>query len=339
MGVIGRPTTFFVTGATGFIGGKLVGELTRRGHAVRALVRPTSSREGLEDERITTVEGDVRDQSSLLRGMEGCSAVFHLAAYAKNWARDPKTFFELNVEGTRNVLGAARSAGVGRVVLTSTMVTFGPTPPGVVGGESMPRTTARYFTEYEESKTVAERGALDVASQGVPVVVVNPTRVYGPGKLTEANSVTVMIDLYDRGRFPVVLAGGVNVGNYAFVDDLVRGHILAMERGRVGERYILGGENVSLRQLFDLVDEATRRRHFRFNLPARLAMAYGRMEKKKAEWFGLYPRITPGWVETFLQDWAYSSAKAEHELGYTITPLKEGIALTCEWLHSRGVRG
>jgi nucleoside-diphosphate-sugar epimerase len=112
-----------------------------------------------------------------------------------------------------------------------------------------------------------------------------------------------------------------------------------MERGRVGERYILGGENVSLRQLFDLVDEATRRRHFRFNLPARLAMAYGRMEKKKAEWFGLYPRITPGWVETFLQDWAYSSAKAEHELGYTITPLKEGIALTCEWLHSRGVRG
>jgi dihydroflavonol-4-reductase len=158
--VMGRPTTFFVTGATGFIGGKLVAELTRRGHAVRALVRPTSKGEGLEGERITAIEGDIRDQSSLHRGMEGCSAVFHLAAYAKNWARDPRTFFELNVEGTRNLLRAARSVGVERVVLTSTTVTFGPTPPGVVGDESMPRITARFFTEYEESKTVAEREAL-----------------------------------------------------------------------------------------------------------------------------------------------------------------------------------
>ena len=335
MGVMARPTTFFVTGATGFIGGKLVGELTRCGHSVHALVRPASSRDRLDGERITTVEGDIRDRDSLLRAMEGCAAVFHLAAYARNWARDPRTFFELNVEGTRNVLGAARAAGVERVVLTSTMVTFGPTPPGVVGDESMPRITSRFFTEYEESKTVAEREALEVASDGLPVVVVNPTRVYGPGKLTEGNSVTVMIDLYDRGRFPVLLAGGVNVANYAFVDDQVRGHILAMGKGRVGERYILGGENVSLRQLFDLVDGVTGKRHLRCSLPVRLAMAYGRLEKRKAEWLGLYPRITPGWVETFLQDWAYSSAKAERELGYTITPLQEGIRLTCEWLHRR----
>jgi nucleoside-diphosphate-sugar epimerase len=335
VGVTGRPTTFFVTGATGFIGGKLVGELVRLGHVVRALVRPASTRDGLDGERITTIEGDIGDRDSLVRGMSGCAAVFHLAAYARNWARDPRTFFELNVEGTRNVLAAARAVGVERVVLTSTMVTFGPTPPGVVGDESMPRTTLRFFTEYEESKTLAEREALEAACDRLPVVVVNPTRVYGPGKLTEGNSVTVMIDLYDRGRFPVVLAGGVHVANYAFVDDLVRGHIFAMEKGRVGERYILGGENVSLRQLFDLVDGVTGRRHLRCTLPARLAMAYGRLEKKKAEWLGLYPRITPGWVETFLQDWAYSSAKAERELGYTITPLREGIRLTCEWLYRR----
>ena len=331
-----RTATFFVTGATGFIGGKLVAELTRRGNAVRALVRPSSKRDGLEGERITAVEGDIRDQSSLQQGMEGCSAVFHLAAYAKNWARDPRTFFEFNVEGTRSVLSAARAAGVTRVVLTSTIVTFGPTPPGLVGDEGMPRITARFFTEYEESKTVAEREAMRAAADGLPVVIVNPTRAYGPGRLTEGNSVTVMIDRYDRGRFPALLAGGANVGNFALVDDLVRGHILAMERGRVGERYILGGENVSLRELFDLVDEATGTRHLRFSLPPRLAMTYGQLEKKKAEWFGVYPRITPGWVETFLQEWAYSSAKAERELGYTITPLEEGIRLTCEWLHRRG---
>jgi farnesol dehydrogenase len=330
-----EPSTFFVTGATGFIGSKLVAGLVRRGHSVRALVRRTSNAVGLEGERIAAVEGDIGDLRSLLRGMEGCSGVFHLAAYARNWARDPRTFFRVNVEGTRNVLGAARSAGVGKVVVTSTMVTFGPTPPGTVGDEHLARITPRFYTEYEESKTVAEQEALRMASEGLPVVVVNPTRVYGPGKLTEGNSVTVMIDLYDRGRFPVLLAGGVNVANYALVDDVVRGHILAMEKGRVGERYLLGGENVSLVRFFDLVDEATGKRHLRLNLPAWLAMAYSRVERKKAAWLGLYPRVTPGWVETFLRDWAYSTAKAERELGYTVTPLKEGIRLTCEWLHSR----
>ncbi|HVN30739.1 MAG TPA: NAD-dependent epimerase/dehydratase family protein [Thermoanaerobaculaceae bacterium] len=335
MDVTGQPGTFFVTGATGFIGSRLVAELVRRGHVVRALARPTSSREGLEDERITVVVGDIGAPASLRAGMEGCSGVFHLAAYARNWARDPSTFFELNVGGTRNVLAAARASGVARIVLTSTIVTFGPTPPGVVGDEEMPRSTPRFFTEYEESKAAAEREALRQAADALPVVIVNPTRVYGSGKLTEGNSTTIMIDLYDRGRFPVLLAGGVNVGNYAFVDDLVRGHLLAMARGRVGERYILGGENVSLARLFDLVDEATGKRHLRLNLPARLAAAYAEVEKKKAKWLGLYPRITPGWVETFLRDWAYSSAKAERELGYTVTPLKEGIGLTCEWLHGR----
>ena len=335
MDVTGRPRTYFVTGATGFVGSRLVAELARRGDAVRALVRPSSSRISLADDRITTVVGDLGDRGSLCAGMEGCSGVFHLAAYARNWARDPTTFFDLNVGGTRNVLAAARAAGVARVVLTSTIVTFGPTPPGIVCDEGVPRSTPRFFTEYEESKTAAEREALRMASEGVPVVVVNPTRVYGPDKLTEANSVTIMIDLYDRGRFPVLLAGGVNVANYALVDDVVRGHILAMEKGRIGERYILGGENVSLSRLFDLVDEVTGKRHRRLNLPAWLAMAYSFLEKRKAEWLGLYPRVTPGWVETFLRDWAYSTAKAERELGYTVTPLKEGIRLTCEWLHSR----
>jgi nucleoside-diphosphate-sugar epimerase len=335
MGVTRWPSTFFVTGATGFVGGRLVAELVRRDDRVRALVRANSDREGLEDERIAVVVGDIGDPPSLRAGMEGCSGVFHLAAYARNWARDPGTFFDLNVGGTRNVLAAARAVGIARVVFTSTMVTFGPTPPGVVGDETMPRSTPRFFTEYEETKTAAEREALALAGDGLPVVIVNPTRVYGPGKLTEGNSTTIMLDLYDRGRFPFLLAAGVNVANYALVDDLVRGHILAMEKGRAGERYILGGENVSLARLFDLVDEVTGRRHLRVSLPAGLAMAYSRVEKRKAEWLGLYPRITPGWVETFLRDWAYSSAKAERELGYTVTPLKEGIRLTCEWLRGR----
>lgn len=332
--------TVFVTGSTGFIGTKLVNALVQRGHTVHSLARGTSNIDGLQHDRIRLVTSDILDRSSLQRGMEGCSQVFHLAAYAKNWARDPAVFIKHNVDGMRNVFEAAKAVGVSRVVFTSTIVTFGPTAPGVVGNEEMGRITPKYYTEYEESKAMAEREALRMAAEGFPVVIVNPTRVYGPGKLTEGNSVSLMIDLYDRGKVPVLLNRGANIGNYVLVDDLVEGHIRAMEQGRIGERYILGGENSSLKHFYELVDEVSGKKHFQMNLPARLAYAYAGLEKKKAEKLGFYPQITPGWVETFLQDWAYSSEKAQRELGYTVTPLKEGVQMTYEWiLAQRRARG
>ena len=324
--------TVFVTGSTGFIGTKLVNELIQRGHTVHALTRGSSNRDGLSHERIKLVTGDILDRASLERGMQGCSQVYHLAAYAKNWAKDPKIFHDQNVGGMRNVFDAAATVGVERVVFTSTIVSFGPTAPGVVGSETMPRITERFFTEYEETKTLAEREALERAAKGFPVVIVNPTRVYGPGKLTEGNSVSLMIDMYDRGKMPVLLNHGKDIGNYVLVDDLVRGHILAMEKGVVGERYILGGENASLKDIFQMVDEISSKKHFLMSLPPAIAYFYSNLEKKKAEWLGLYPQITPGWVETFLQDWVYTPAKAQKELGYVVTPLKEGIRMTYEWL-------
>jgi farnesol dehydrogenase len=325
----------FVTGATGFIGTKLVQELVRRGCSVRALRRASSNADGLGSERVELVQGSILDPESLRRGMEGCEQVYHLAAYAKNWARERDVFFQQNVEGTRHVLATAQACGVKRLVVTSTIVTLGPTAPGVVGDETMARLTPRCFTEYEESKTVAEREVLQWVARGGPAVIVNPTRVFGPGKLTEGNSVTLMIDQYTRGRLPVLLNAGVNVGNYAFVDDLVRGYLLAMEKGRIGERYILGGQNVSLKGFFELVDGATGRRHRQVSLPPWAGLAFARFEELKAKWLGVYPQVSPGWVETFLADWAYSCAKAERELGYTITPLREGIHTTCEWLRTQ----
>jgi nucleoside-diphosphate-sugar epimerase len=137
----------------------------------------------------------------------------------------------------------------------------------------------------------------------------------------------------------VLLNGGVNVGNYALVDDLVRGYVLAMEKGRIGERYILGGENVSLKGFFALVDEAAGQRHRQISLPPWAALAFARLEELKARWFGVYPQITPGWMKTFLADWAYSCAKAERELGYKITPLREGIRATCDWLRAQRREG
>ena len=330
-----EPTTIFVTGATGFIGTTLVNELVRRGHRVHALTRAASDRTGLDHAQVTIVRGDLMDPESLAAGMKGCTHVFHLAAYAKNWARDPQTFYRQNVDGMRNVFHAASANGVERVTFTSSIVTFGPTAPGIVGDETMPRLTDRYYTEYEETKAAAEEEALKMAANGFPVVIVNPTRVYGPGKLTEGNSVSLMIDQYDRGLVPILLDRGINVGNYAFVDDLVRGHILAMEKGRIGERYILGGENASLKRFFEYVDEASGKKHFQMNLPPWAGMTYGRVQKFAADTFGIYPQITTGWVETFLQDWAFSCAKAERELGYTFLPLREGIRRTYEWILSQ----
>ncbi len=327
-----EPTNIFVTGATGFIGTKLVNELVRQGHKVHALTRAASNLDGLTHKCIKLVQGDIMNCESLIAGMKDCTYVFHLAAYAKNWARNKKIFYDHNVQAMQNVFDAAKQVGIQRVVWTSTIVSFGPTAPGVIGDETMPRITSKYYTEYEETKAIAEKEALKMATEGFPVVIVNPTRVYGPGKLTEGNSVSLMIDQYDRGLVPILLNHGVNIGNYVLVDDLVRGHILAMEKGRIGERYIIGGENASLKNFYELVDEVSGKKHFQFNLPPKVGLAYGGIQKFVAEKFGIYPQITTGWVETFLQDWAYSCAKAELELGYTFTPLEEGIRLTYEWI-------
>jgi nucleoside-diphosphate-sugar epimerase len=207
-----KPTTIFVTGSTGFIGTKLVNELVRQGHTVHALTRAASNRDGLNHERIQLVQGDIMDRDSLLAGMQGCTHVFHLAAYAKNWAKDKSVFNNHNVLGMRTVFDAARHAGIQRVVWTSTIVTFGPTAPGVVGDETMPRITPKYYTEYEETKAIAEQEALTMAAEGFPVVMVNPTRVYGPGKLTEGNSVSLMIDQYDRGLVPFFSTAASTLG-------------------------------------------------------------------------------------------------------------------------------
>lgn len=332
-----RPAVL-ITGSTGFIGTRLAGELARRGTPVRALVRAGSDLGGLGDPRIQPVTGDVLEPASLRRAAAGCREVYHLAAHARTWARDPAIFRRVNVEGTRHLLEAASRAGVRRVVVASSIVTLGDTPPGTVGDEGTHRSRPP-LTEYEASKLEAEQEALRASRDGLEVVVVNPTRVYGPGKWTEGNSVSRLLDLYTRGRLPFLLAGGRAVGNYVYVEDLVAGLLAAMERGRPAERYILGGENAPLRRLLDLVDQASGRRHLRLPLPAGLARGFACLEVFRAARLEGYPLVTPGWLETFLLDGAFSTAKAERDLGYRITPLAEGIRSTWGWIERRREAG
>ena len=319
----------FVTGSTGFIGSVLIAKLFERGFSVRALKRSVSTETQPNLEYIT---GDITDKESLRIGTKGCSYVFHLAAYAKNWAADPKTYTKVNIEGTENVFAVARELNVERVVWTSSVVTLGSTPPGVIVNEQMPRQSEHCFTEYERTKTVMERKAAEWVEDGLPLVIVNPTRVFGPGLQSESNSVTRLIDQYRRGLFPILLNRGRNIGNYGFIDDVVEGHLLAMERGKIGERYILGGENVSLSELFQMADKVDGKKRFQLKILWLIPMLVAHYLALQAKCLGIYPPITPGWVRTFLVDWAFSCEKAERELGYRITPFEEALRRTCQWL-------
>lgn len=318
----------FITGTNGFIGSTLIDKLVDRGFSVRGLVR----KEKEPRKNVEFVLGDIMDVDSLRRGMEGCRYVFHLAAYAKNWAPDPKTFDRINIDGTRNVFSVAKEINVRRIVWTSTIVTLGPTPRGVVGDESMPRFTENFFTDYERTKTEMERESARWIKDGLPLVIVNPTRVFGPGLLSESNTVTQLIDGYRRGRMPILFNFGKNVGNYVFVDDVAEGHVLAMENGKIGERYILGGDNVSLKELFRTIDRIDGRKRFQVPLWKLGPLVAANFLELCAKLFGIYPAFTPGWIRTFLADWTFMPKKAQQELGYRWTSFEDAVRATCDWL-------
>lgn len=318
-----------VTGGSGFIGRRLVGELRRRGDEVVVLCRHAFDRPGDDVTGTTMVTGDILDPGSLDRAMEGCSRVYHLAGYAKNWAKDPATFGRVNVDGLLNVVRGAIRAGAGRVVWTSSAVTAGPSDGSPVSEATVRRRP--FLTEYERSKFVAEQRVREFLGRGTDIIAVNPSRVFGPGLLSEGNSVTRMIAMYMSGKFRFMPGDGSAVGNYAFVEDVVRGMILAMESGRSGERYMLGGENRSYREFFDTVAEVSGRRRRVFGLPAALAMRVARFEELRSG-FGHHPLITTGWMRTFLADWAVSVEKSRGELGYRPTPFREAVARTVRWI-------
>ncbi|MDR2439374.1 MAG: NAD-dependent epimerase/dehydratase family protein [Planctomycetaceae bacterium] len=318
----------FITGSTGFIGSVLFERLIQCGFSIKALVRNRPETKP----NVEYIVGDITDIESLRHGMRDCRYVFHLAAYAKNWPPNPKTYEQVNINGTRNIFTVAKELGIERIVWTSTIVTLGPTPHGVLGDETMPRITKRYFTEYEQTKTLMEQESTQWIKEGLPLVIVNPTRVYGPGLFSESNSVSKLIDDFRHGRFPFLLNRGVNIGNYGFVNDIAEGHLLAMQHGKIGERYILGGENVSLERLFQTVDRIDGTKRFQWKIYWVIPMIVAYFFRYRAEYFGVYPPITPGWVRTFLVDWAFSCDKAKQELGYSPISLEEGIRKTCQWL-------
>jgi nucleoside-diphosphate-sugar epimerase len=322
----------FVSGATGYIGEQLSKKLADQGHAVVALVRNWQKLHRIEHLNISAVSGSLADRDLLQRAMEGCSEVYHVAALAGVWHPDPEAFTKINVEGTLNILEAARRAGIGRIVLTSTAGVLGPTPDGKPVHENT-NANPGLTTAYEKSKLAAEQKALQYANQhGLNLVIVNPSRVYGPGQWSESNGVTKMIRGYAAGTWRLIPGDGHSIGNYAYIDDVVHGHLLAMEKGRPGERYILGGANHSYNDFFTVLAALTGRRHTMIRLPLAAMMSFAHAQQFLANMLGRKPMITPPFVRKFVRHWPLSSEKAQRELGYQVTPLDLGIQKTLDWL-------
>ncbi|HXO20074.1 MAG TPA: NAD-dependent epimerase/dehydratase family protein [Thermoanaerobaculia bacterium] len=324
-----------VTGGTGFLGRRIVAGLAPR-HTLRLLVRPGSSRERFP-KGVEFAAGDVTDRFGLQRAAAGCDAVVHAAALVKIVA-PAREFDRINVEGLKNALAAAEHAGVSRFVYVSSFMALGPTEGGPGGqlDESAEPRDRPWINDYERTKTLADRAARQAIAEGAPVTIVYPGVIYGPGEMTEGNLVVRhVLDLVHR-RLPALIGSPDRRWNYVHVEDVARGVALALEAGSRTGRYMLGGENVRLSDFYRTVEELTGVRVPRRRLPDGLAKAAGALQKGWARLRGSTPQLTPDLVEVYRHDWAYSSAKAEAELGYRFRPLAKGLAATIAWLEESG---
>ena len=327
---------YLITGATGYIGTQLTKRLIAEGHTVHALYRSESKAKELRTlPGVAMQKGDLLDKPSLEAAVEGCDAVFHVAAHAKPWDKNPQTFYQYNSEGAVNVFEAAQQAGAKRVVFTSTAGTISPTVGGVPSGEATPR-SVDYFTDYDRSKAQAEAVAVAMSGKGMEIVTVNPSRVYGPGLLSDSNGVTRMVKMYLEGKFRLLPGDGNSIGNYVFIDDVVEGHLAAMKHGKAGERYILGGSNASFNSLFEILSGLSAKQVRMVKVPLRVMKVAAHFMEMRANLTGKPPIITPPWVKRYHYNWELSIEKAKRELGYEPLGLEQGLAKTVNWLEKVG---
>jgi farnesol dehydrogenase len=322
-----------VTGGTGFLGRRIVSELAPR-HELRLLVRRGSSRERFPA-GVGFAEGDVTDRASLDRAMAGCEAVVHAAALVKILA--PREQFDrVNVGGFANVLAAAEAAGtVRRMLYVSSFMALGPTDGGTLDETAEPRDRV-WINDYERTKTLSDRAAREAIARGAPLSVIYPGVIYGPGEMTEGNIVLRHVLDLVHGRLPALLGRPERRWNYVFVDDVARGAALALESAPPGGRYMLGGENVTQGDFYALVGRLTGAKIPSVRLPDGVAKAAGALQKWWAGLRDTTPQLTPDLVDVYKHDWAYSSARAERELGYRWRPLAEGLATSVAWLKESG---
>jgi nucleoside-diphosphate-sugar epimerase len=312
-----------ITGATGYLGRTLVTAFHAAGHATVAYSRHASTSELPGD----LVDGDVRDASAVSRAAAGCDAICHSAALVSVWRKRRDDFDEVNVHGLRHVLDAARVNGIARIVYTSSFLALPPSGAAVPGR----------WNDYQRTKVAADKAADRAVIEGVPLIRTYPGVLYGPGLMTDGNLLGRMLADHLAGRLPGVIGAGC-VWSYAWVEDVAAAHVAAVERGRPGARYMLGGENLPQMRAYELVRDLTGRRLPR-RLPTPLATFVGAVEELRASLTGRPPLLTAGTVEILTRDWPLDSSLAVQDLGYRITPLREGIARVLEGLGAPSTEG
>lgn len=327
--------TTLVTGATGFVGSHVARQLVSAGHPVRILVRKSSNLQALEVAKVEAFEGDLRDAGSLDRAMKGVQRVFHVAADYRLWTRNPEEIYETNVEGTRKLLEAAGRAGVEKVVYTSTVATIAVPQPhsgGALPNEDTHAELSQMIGHYKRSKYLAELEAIKAAGAGVPVVIVNPTAPVGPGDWKPTPTGRIVVDFLN-GKMPAYVDTGLNV---VAVEDVAAGHLLAAEKGRIGERYILGARNLTLKAILDALSAITGHPAPRLRLPHAVALAAGYADEWYSRLAGREPQIPVEGVKMSRHRMFVESDKAERELGYKPTPVEAALERSVRWYEEHG---
>lgn len=323
----------FVTGATGFLGSHVARVLAEQGARLRLLVRSTSDLRNVADLKAERVEGDLRDPASIAKALAGCEVLFHVAADYRLWVRDPEQMYRSNVEGTRALLEAARQHGVRRVVYTSSVATMGFSSNGALADEDSPVSLADMIGHYKRSKFMAEQVAFEAARSGVDVVVVNPTTPIGERDLKPTPTGRIVVDFLKR-KFPAYVDTGLNLVD---ATECARGHVQALEKGRAGARYILGGENLTLKQILDRLAAITGLPSPKVKLPYVFALATGVVDETiTGRILRREPRATIDAVRMGRKKMFVSSAKAERELGWQAVPVEGALRRSVEWFRANG---
>src|SRR5215212_3067160 len=321
--------TALVSGASGFVGSALVRRLVCAGYTVRVLVRPTSDRRNLKQLPVEQVIGDLTDSASLYQALIGCTSLFHVAADYRLWAPDPASIYASNLIGTRNIMQAALEADVERIVYTSSVATLGRNADGQPADELTPALLDDMVGHYKRSKFLAEREVREmVEKQGLPAVIVNPSTPVGPGDIKPTPTGRMVADAA-KGRMPAYVDTGLNI---VHVDDVAAGHLLAFQRGQIGERYILGGENLSLKQILVMIAGFTGRRPPRVRLPHDLVLPIAYIAEGWARMAGYQTlTLTVDGLRMAKKRMYFSSNKARRELGYAPRPAADALRDAVNW--------
>lgn len=322
-----------ITGASGFVGAAVVRSLLAAGHEVRALVRPASDRRNLADLPVEVVTGDLNDAASLQRAVSGCRSLFHVAADYRLWIREPAAIYRTNVQGTRHLMRAALDAGVSRIVYTSSVATLGIHPDRQPATETTPAGEADMVGHYKRSKYLAEQAVHEFVREAkAPIVIVNPSTPMGPRDIKPTPTGRIVVDMLRR-RMPAYVETGLNV---VHVEDVAEGHMLAFEKGKAGERYILGGENLSLKTILDTIAEIGGVPSPGIRIPHDLVLPLAWSAEQFAKVTGIEPFATVDGIRMARKFMYFSHEKAGRELGYSPRPAREALAAAIAWFRENG---